>query len=104
MRRTNVGRSRRAVTEPHLTEATLIRAAFSDTTVAPDTVPLHVAECAECRGIVDTLRTQANALRLASSMDDTQDCLDAESITAVAEGTIDSADAPAVFAHLLACA
>lgn len=92
-----------AVIEQHPAEIQLVRFAFGDTSVAWDETP-HVAECAECRRIVDNLRRQANVLRLAAvpATQAMPNCLDDESVVAFAEGTIDPAASDAL-THLLDC-
>ena len=95
-----------AVIEQHRAETQLVRFAFGDASVAWDETP-HLAECAECRSIVDDIRRQANALRLAAvpTGRGMPDCLDDESILAFADGTIDPADSSrGALTHLLACA
>lgn len=90
--------------EAHPDETDLVEVAFSS--LGQDEVRRHITECAECRDVVDALRTQANALRLIAveASEATPDCLDDESIAAFAEGTIDPADLTAAVTHLSACA
>jgi hypothetical protein len=93
------------VIEAHPEETELVQLAFADTRVG-DKVLQHVAECAECRGVVDALRTQANALRLTAipTMDTTPECLDDESIAAFASAHVDPDASQAAINHLLGCA
>ena len=92
------------MTNPHLTEAELVRFAFSRLSVAHDAVPPHLAQCTECHRVFDMLRLESNAMRLMSSRADASaNCLDAELIAAIAEGSDDVAGSPLVLTHLLVC-
>lgn len=94
------------MTDLHPGEGELIGLALADSGPAREaSVRRHLADCPDCRGTVDTLRAQANAMRLAAprSIERTEDCLDAESIAALADGSLDVTSASAAFAHLLTC-
>jgi len=94
------------VIEAHHEQTELVQLVFADTSLGGDAVSKHVAGCAECRGAVDMLRTEANVMRLAAvpAIDETGDCLDDESIAAFAQGNVGSADAASAVTHLLTCA
>lgn len=94
------------MTNPHLTEAELVRFAFLDHGAAPERLPPHLTECAECHSNFDLLRAGSNAMRVASPSinGSSNNCLDAEYIAAIAEGSEDVGTAPQAFAHLLECA
>jgi hypothetical protein len=94
------------VTNPHLTEAELVRFAFTDADVAREGLPRHLAHCAECHRAVDALRSESSAMRLVSSpaVHASPNCFDAEYIAAIAEGSNDVAGTPFVRAHLVDCA
>jgi hypothetical protein len=93
------------MTDPHPTEAELVRCAFADSYSSHEAVSRHLTRCAECRRVVDVLREEATTLRLAPppTVDGVQGCLDQESIAALAEGSLDLAATPEAVAHLLAC-
>jgi len=93
------------VTDLHPREADLVRFAFADSSGASEALARHVGRCTACRDVVDMLRTQANTLRLVSPpvKDVTPDCLDAEAIAALADGSMDLVDAPGALNHLLDC-
>jgi hypothetical protein len=93
------------VTDPHPSEAELVRFAFSESSVAHAALPRHLAHCNSCQGVLDMLRTQANAMRLVSSpvIDASPNCLDAEVIAAIAEQSLDLTLTPMVLGHLLDC-
>ena len=94
------------MTNPHLTEAELVRFAFLDSGVAHEPLPPHLTDCPDCHRNLDLLRIGSSAMRWASAsaMDSSAECLDAEQIAAVAEGSEDLVGAPFILAHLLACA
>ena len=94
------------MTNPHLTEAELVRFAFPDFGVAHEALPPHLTDCPECHRTIDLLRTGSIAMRFASSsvLDSSASCLDAESIAAIADGSEDIVSAPHLFRHLLDCA
>jgi hypothetical protein len=94
-----------AVTDPHPSEAELVRFAFSESSVAQEVPARHLAHCTSCQDVLDMLRTQANSVRLVSSqlIDASPSCLDAEVIAAIAEGSLDLTLAPMVLGHLLDC-
>lgn len=91
--------------DSHPTEVELLQLTLDDSSTARNaSVARHVLACAACRASVDALRSQANALRfVAGRGDHTEECLDEESIAALAEGSIDVTGAPATFAHVFAC-
>jgi hypothetical protein len=93
------------VTDPHPSEAELVRFAFSESSLAHEALPRHLAQCTSCQVVLDMLRTQANAMRLVSSpvIDASANCLDAEVMAAIAEGSLDLTLAPMVLGHLLEC-
>jgi hypothetical protein len=96
-----------ATVSEHPTEAELVGLAFADSgsSVVLEALPRHLAQCTVCHGVVDTLRAQANTLRLVSPpvMDASPNCLEGISIAALAGGSIDPEAAPAALRHLLDC-
>ena len=91
--------------EAHPEESELVQWAFADAGDG-DEVPRHVAECVECRGVVEMLRRQANTMRAVAvrTIDVGPGCLDDETIAAFGEGNIPPADSAGSLAHLVACA
>ena len=92
--------------EVHPDEAELVQRAFGEEGRDGDEMPGHLAECVKCRGVIEMLRTQANAMRAVAvrTVNPLPDCLDEESIAALAEGNIAPPDSAAAVAHLVACA